>query len=235
MLKTRIIPVILWDGLTAVHTRAFGERQSIGSIEQALRVYEKRQCDELVLIDITAREEGRPPNFDAIERFAAELFCPFTVGGGIRSVDDATRLIRGGADKVLLGGGGPRLRQECADKLGCQALVRAYDIPEHHKTQQITIVCEYLEATGAGEVLLTSIPHQGLRGGYNLDAIRAATKNASIPIVAHGGCGGPEDMAKAIDAGAHAVAASSLFAFTDWTPRGCAEWLNEHGYHARVS
>jgi imidazole glycerol-phosphate synthase subunit HisF len=234
-IKTRIIPIVLWDGRTAVHTVSFGEPQSAGSIEQAMSVYGRRTCDELMLLDIAASREGRGPIFPAIRKLAGEIFCPLTIGGGVRRMNDAVQLIRDGADKVVIGHrAGRSLLGACAKKMGRQSVVVAIDHRlEHHREATVALAL-YYEHAGAGEIVLTSAWHQGRRAGYDLPLIEAVAGAVKIPVVANGGCGHPSHMLEALDAGAHAVAAGTMFAFTQWTPRSCADWLGRNGVLVRM-
>ena len=124
-LKTRIIPVITWDGMTAVQTVQFQNAQSIGSMQQALRVYENRQCDELVILDIMATREGRKPRFADLWEFFGPIFCPVAYGGGITKRSQARRLIKEGVDKAIIGHGSVKLFNECRSQFGSQSIVAA--------------------------------------------------------------------------------------------------------------
>lgn len=235
MLKTRIIPVITWDGMTAVQTMGFKNPRSIGSIEQMLAVYAYRACDELAILDITASEQQREPNFRAMAAFSANIFCPLTIGGGVSSVEHGVELIKKGADKVVIGTHASRgLMTACAKRFGSQSVVAALDVaPESSQEAQVALAL-WFQHVGAGEIFLTCQASQGCRKGYNLELIRRVSAAVKIPVVAHGGCGHPSHMLDALNAGAHAVAASSMFAFTHWTPRTCAEFLSSHGVKVRL-
>lgn len=243
MLKTRVIPIITHDGLTAVQTVQFKNPRSIGSLRQALNVYERRCCDELVVLDIGAIPEQRAPNISAVEKISSEIFCPLTIGGGITHSDQVRELIRWGADKVVIGRwASPELVYACSRKYGNQAITVALDARPLNELGSSKPFAHNLWARwalmmqhqGAGEILLTSVERQGTRSGYDLELIAKISKAVKIPVIAHGGCSGPDDMAQAIKHGAHAVAASSLFAFTKWTPKECARYLKEAGIPTRV-
>jgi cyclase len=236
MLKTRVIPIITWDGLTAVQTVQFKNPRSIGSLRQALSVYERRCCDELVVLDITATPEQRAPNVDAVADIASEIFCPLAVGGGISHSLQCRDIIKNGADKIVLGRwASPGLVHACAQKMGNQSVVVALDArPSNGLDFLWPRWAVMMENAGAGEILLTSTDRQGTRSGYDLELIAKISKAVKIPVIAHGGCGRPEHMVEAIRAGAHAAAAGTMFAFTQWTPKDCARVLNEAGIPARV-
>jgi cyclase len=243
MLKTRVIPVVTWDGLTAVQTVQFKNPRSIGSLQQALSVYERRCCDELVVLDIAATPEQRSPNLAAVAGIASEIFCPLTIGGGISHSLQGRDIIKNGADKVVLGRwASPELVYACAQKLGNQSVTVALDaqpLSERGGGKKWahtlwTRWAHMMENSGAGEIILTSMERQGTRSGYDLELIAKISKAVKIPVIAHGGCGRPEHMVEAIRAGAHAAAAGTMFAFTQWTPKDCARVLNEAGIPARV-
>jgi len=146
-------------------------------------------------------------------------------------------LLRAGADKVAV----KSLWCENVDTLatianryGRQAVVVSVDYLDDYPRRDLVALTEYLVTCGAGEILLTSMDREGTMQGYDLATIKAVSDTVDIPVIAHGGCSGPEDMLKAIEAGASAVAAGALFQFTDWTPKACSQWLLEHGVEARV-
>jgi cyclase len=250
MLAHRVIPIVLHRGHTVVKGSKFNSWRSVGHVMQAIRTYQKRGVDELVLLDIAATPEGRGPDFAMVEELSAELFCPLTVGGGVRSVDDVRGLLRAGGDKVAICSAvveDAELLQSCADRFGSQAVVFALDVKEgriashcgartwdSHPTEGITTQARCAADLGAGEILLTSIDREGTMAGYDLDLIRSVSEAVDIPVIANGGCSGYEDMENAIKAGASAVAAGALFTFTDATPREAAIYLQEHGIEARV-
>jgi imidazole glycerol-phosphate synthase subunit HisF len=236
MLKTRVIPIVTWNGVVAVQTVQFKNPRSIGSLQQALSVYERRCCDELVVLDIAATPEQRSPNLAAVADIADGVFCPLAVGGGISHSLQCRDIIKNGADKIVLGRwASPELIYACAQKMGNQSVVVALDAQPSNGLdflwQRWAVM---MENAGAGEILLTSTDRQGTKRGYDLELIASISKAVSIPVVCNGGCGRPEHMVEAIRAGAHAAAAGTMFAFTQWTPKDCAKVLNEAGIPARV-
>ncbi len=234
MIKTRVIPVILWSGIGAVKTVQFRRPpRFVGSMMQQIRVYERRDVDEIVILDIDATRVGRGPRINEIREFASHLFCPLTVGGGVRSVEDVGDLLRNGADKVVIKTAGPRVIAEASKKFGAQAIVAAIDIMDN-EAWVAALIAQGAAQRGAGEILLTSIIRDGTMTGYDLESIRSITGAVSIPVVANGGAGSPEHMGEAIKAGAHAVAASSLFLFTETTPADCKTYLSSQGIPVRL-
>ena len=210
-----------------------------------IRVYENRQVDELILLDIAATPEGRSPDFKTIESVASECFMPLTVGGGVRDLDTIRELLRVGADKIAIGtaaydGGFVR---DAARKFGSQCITVAIDVDDfrsvmtHCGTEEIEGgAAEWardFEDDGAGEILLTSVDRDGTMEGYDIELIRKVSRSVSIPVIASGGARDYEDFHAAFEAGAHAVAASALFQFSESTPLGAKNYLSEKGIPVR--
>lgn len=254
-LAKRIIPTMLVRGRTLVKGRAFQGDRSIGHAQQAARVHARRGVDELLILDIGATAEGRGPDLKMVEELAAECYIPITVGGGVRSIDDIDALLRAGADKVAICTGAIEvagLVERASARFGSQAIVV---VIEHSDTKPIRrarcwrngtdwIAVEYPDAVllavkqaedaGAGEIVLQSVDRDGTMAGYDLDAIRDAAALVKVPLIASGGCSGYDDMHNALIAGADAVAAGALFAFTDATPKGAVNFLKERGICVRL-
>lgn len=225
----------------------FNAWRSVGLAAQAVRIHQQRGVDEVCLLDIGATPEGRGPDLDLVRELSEDCFSPLAVGGGVKTVEDVRALLRAGADKVVI-------REEatpyddfaivraCSQAVGCQAIVVAVDyIDDEVFTSGPTAhpfppemwaagAC----AAGAGEILLTSMSREGTLRGYDLELIRAVSQAVGIPVVAHGGCGTPQHMLEAIVAGANAVAAGSMFLFTDVVPLDCSRFLATNGVEARV-
>lgn len=238
MLKTRILPVLLWDERGLVKPIGFQRPgRFVGSLMSAAMLYENRTCDELILLDIDATPKKRPPRFDAIKQFTSKLFCPVTVGGGVRSLDDIRGLLNAGADKVVIRThAAPNFVREAAQKFGSQCIVVAIDYsdPSFRDVGMMIFRAKFLEKIGAGEFILTNKDRDGTRSGYDTDTLKQFCKSVTVPVIANGGCSGPGDMAKAISVGAHAVAASSIFLYTDTTPAKCKEYLARDGVPVRI-
>lgn len=243
VLAHRVIPTILVRGRTMVKGRKFDSWRSVGLAAQAVRIHQARGVDEVCLLDIGATPEGRGPDLGLVEELSEVLFAPLAVGGGISTVEDARALLLAGADQVVIGTGGPRVISNIATVVGSQAVVAALDVKNGYayvrcgttETRQPAVGwARTCESHGAGEILLTSIDREGTMDGYDLELIESVARAVDIPVIAHGGCSGYEDMAQAIRAGASAVAAGALFQFTDATPREAAAYLNAQGIEARV-
>lgn len=246
MLAKRIIPTMLVRGRTLVKGERFDSWRSIGHAAQAAKVHARRGVDELMILDISATAEGRGPDLDLVRELSEGCFIPITVGGGVRTVDDINALLRAGADKVCIGTGWvevPRLIEEASRRFGRQAIVGSLDVSHG------TVVCRnatympglnpyskalWLDQAGAGEILLTNVERDGTMQGYDLDLIRQISTVVSIPLIASGGCGSYDHMLAAFKAGADACAAGAMFAFTDATPRGAAQFLQRNSIEVRV-
>lgn len=246
MLTCRVIPILLLKGPGLVKGERFDSWRRIGPVLPMVRVYETRQVDELILLDIAATPEGRGPDLDTIAAVADECYMPLTVGGGVRDLDTIQELLRIGADKVCIGSAAwhdPVLIRKAADKFGSQCIVISIDV----RDGKVMVNCGKnvahnspvnwagdMQIIGAGEILLTSIDRDGTMEGYDLDLIRSVSAAVNIPVIASGGARDYSDFAAAIKAGAHAVAASALFQFTESTPLGVKKHLAEQGIPVRL-
>jgi len=191
-----------------------------------------RGVDELCILDIGATPEGRGPDLDLVRELSEACFIPLTVGGGVRSVDDANNLLRAGADKVAVKTA-YWIIPELSRKFGAQAVVAAVDYHAHDRDSALRDVLN-LALAGAGEVMLTAMDREGMLVGYDTELIRQVSDSVNIPVIAHGGCGTYDHMLQAVRAGASAVAAGAMFQFTDNTPAGAAEYLHDHGVEVRL-
>ncbi|MDD5217750.1 MAG: imidazole glycerol phosphate synthase cyclase subunit [Candidatus Omnitrophica bacterium] len=251
MLKVRIIPTLLWKNVTLVKGIGFDSWRRIGTIVPAIKVYDTREVDELILVDITATLEGRPPDYESIYDISGECFVPLTVGGGVCHLDHIRNLLRAGADKVAINSaayGDPELIRESARMFGSQCIVASIDAKRktdgtfecysHAGTQptgkELGAWARQVEASGAGEILITSIEKDGTMSGYDVDMVRTVTGNVRIPVIASGGAGNYEHMLHVLTA-AHcsAVAAASIFHFTQQTPLEAKQFLAGHGIPVR--
>ena len=228
MLARRIIPCLdVADGRVVKGVHFVALRDAGDPVEQAAR-YDAEGADELVFLDIAASHEARDTTLGMVSRVADTIFIPFTVGGGIRSVEDAERALRAGADKVAVNTAlvrDPGLARRLADSFGTQCIVAAVDArrrPEGDWQVFVTGGREptgldaldwiaRLEGLGAGEILLTSMDRDGTRLGYDLDLLWAASGRVRIPVIASGGVGSLAHLAEGLEAGAHGVLAASIF------------------------
>ena len=229
-LAVRVIPTVLYDGDLCVKPVAFARpARPVGSVLAALHVHERREVDEIVLLDVSG---GVPAD---VGPFADALFTPFSVGGGIRSVDDVDRLLRQGADKVVFGPSAcwsPGLLESVASRWGSQA-VCVHVVATNAVTASVTAAS--LVERGAGEVLVTSRARDGAQTGYDLDLIESVARSVSVPVVAAGGCRSADDAVAAVRAGAAAVAVGAAFHFTSLRPRDIKQALRSAGFSVRLS
>jgi cyclase len=250
MLKVRVMPTLLFKDVGLVKGVGFDSWRRIGSAMQTVKVYNLREVDELVFLDIAATRDGRSPDFETIDELADECFMPMTVGGGVRSVEDVRRLLQVGADKVSINTAAaerPGLVREVADRFGSQCVVVSIDVrlrdgryetATHAGARPTGLgpveMAVRAEAQGAGEILLTSIDRDGTMTGYDLALVREVAHAVRIPVIASGGAGSYADMASALENGAAAVAAAAMFQFTQQTPLEAKRYLRERGFPVRL-
>jgi len=252
MLKLRIMPTLLYKDPTLVKGIGFDSWRRVGSLLQAVKVYNMREVDELVFVDITASAEGRRPDFALVDDFADECFMPLTVGGGVRTTDDIRDLLHVGADKVVINTSAvehPGIISDGAARFGSQCIVASIDYRLHEDGTREVFTRSGTTATGldpiafasrvadlgAGEILLTSIDRDGTMTGYDCETIKAVVDSVKIPVIASGGAGNYEHMYEVIiKAGAGAVAAASIYHFTEQTPLEAKKYLGSKGIQTRV-
>lgn len=228
MLKQRIIPCLdIRDGRVVKGVRFASLRDAGDPVEQASR-YEADGADELVMLDISATIQSRRAALHTIRQLRAALSIPLSVGGGIRTIDDALAMLDAGADKIALNSAAvnnPRLITDLATRVGTQCVVLSIDAASHapnawhvvtrsgsHRTTLDAIDwARTAQSLGAGEILLTSFDRDGCQSGYDLNLIAAVANSINLPIIASGGAGSAADMLAALSAGAHAVLAASIF------------------------
>ncbi|MGH3393729.1 MAG: imidazole glycerol phosphate synthase subunit HisF [Streptosporangiaceae bacterium] len=233
----RVIPCLDVDDGRVVKGLNFRDLRDAGDPFELAAAYDRDGADELVFLDITASSDRRDTMYDVVRRTAEQVFIPLTVGGGVRSVDDVDRLLRAGADKVSLNTAAiarPELLTEAALRFGSQCIVLSADVrrvspggrPPRPPRFEVTThggrqgtgidAIEWVRRAaelGVGEILLNSMDADGTRGGFDLELIRAIRAEVTVPVIASGGAGRPADFPPAVDAGADAVLAASLFHF----------------------
>jgi cyclase len=250
VLARRIIPCLdVADGrvVKGVHFQSL--RDAGDPVEQAAR-YDAEGADELVFLDITASSERRDTTLGMVRRVADAIFIPFTVGGGIRSVEDAGAALRAGADKTAVNTAAvkdPQLVRRLSDTFGAQCVVVAVDVRRESEASWRVFVTGGRDATGldaldwmaeleqlgAGEILLTSMDRDGTRSGYDLALVDAASQRVRIPVIASGGAGSLEHLARALSAGAHGVLAASIFHDQGCSLPEARAYLRQHHYAVR--
>jgi cyclase len=255
MLTKRIIPCLDVDRGRVVKGINFLQLRDAGDPVEVARRYEEEGADELVFLDISASHEGRAIMLDVVRRVSEEIFMPFTVGGGIRSLEDATRLIQAGAEKVSINSAAvktPELVTAVARKFGrCATVVNIDPRRVQRDGQEIWEVhinggrtptglaavawARRVEELGAGEIVLTSMDADGTKAGYDLPMTRAVAEAVSIPVVASGGAGCPEHLLQALTAGrADAALAASIFHYNEYPIPVTKSYLAERGVPVRI-
>ena len=231
MNKTRVIPVLLLRGEGLVKTIKFKDPKYIGDPINSVRIFNEKEVDELVFLDITATCEARGPNFDVLRDIASEAFMPMAYGGGITSLDHVKHIFALGFEKVIINTAAysdPGLIKESVSIYGSQSIVACvdvrrsllgrYDLVSHSgNIKQSTGVLEhvkFLEDIGVGEIIVNSVDREGTYAGYDIKLLKSVSSTVNVPVVASGGASGVGDFVEAIDrGGASAVAAGSLFVF----------------------
>ncbi|MGZ4454431.1 MAG: imidazole glycerol phosphate synthase subunit HisF [Nocardioides sp.] len=231
-LAVRVIPCLDVDAGRVVKGINFSDLRDAGDPVELARAYDAEGADELTFLDISASHEGRATTMEIVSRTAEEVFIPLTVGGGVSSVEDVDRLLRAGADKVAVNTAAirrPELVAEIADRFGNQVLVLSVDARRAPGTDSGFEVTTHggrtsagLDAIawaaraaelGAGEILLNAMDADGTQDGFDLELLRAIRREVGIPVIASGGAGRLEHFAPAVDAGADAVLAATVFHF----------------------
>ena len=251
MYAKRIIPCLdLKNGRVVKGTNFVNLRDAGDPVEAAVE-YDRQNADELVLLDITASSDARGIMTDIVSRVANSIFIPFTVGGGIRTVEDFTAILRAGADKVAVNSAAlknPQIIEEAAYKFGSQCVVVAMDAKRRpgggwtlylnggrsDTGVDAVMWANKAEQLGAGEILLTSMDCDGTKAGYDLELTRAVSESVGIPVIASGGAGRLEHFRDAFTAGrADAVLAASLFHFKEIMIPQLKDYLAENGISVR--
>lgn len=251
MYAKRIIPCLDVKNGRVVKGVSFVDLRDAGDPVECAAAYDNQGADELVLLDITATHEGRSTMIDIVSRVADTVFIPFTVGGGIRTVDDFKELLRAGADKISVNSAAvrnPDLINEAAYKFGSQCVVCAIDAKRNGASWEVYLnggriptgidAIEWAreaQQRGAGEILLTSMDQDGQKAGYDIELTGTVSENVSIPVIASGGAGKAEHFLDAFTKGkADAVLAASLFHFNELPVPELKKYLNQQGIPVRL-
>jgi cyclase len=230
MLSNRVIPTLLLQDGGLVKTRKFKNPKYVGDPVNTIRIFNEKEVDELVVLDIQASKQGREPNYALINEIAGECFMPLCYGGGVRTVEMAARIFDCGVEKICLQTAAfenPGLITKIAKRFGSQAVVLSVDVKQdwlrrmrlynaksgNTAAQAWTDFLRIGVESGAGEVIINSVDHDGELDGYNLEIIGQAADIVEVPVIASGGAGTLEDFKAAIAAGASAVAAGAMFVF----------------------
>jgi cyclase len=251
LLKVRVIPTLLWRDFGLVKGIGFDSWRRVGPVVPALKVYHSRDVDKLILVDITAALNSTSPEHESVSDFSDECSVPLTVGGGITHVDHIVQLLKAGADKISINTAAysdPALIDAAARRFGAQCVVASVDFKRmadgsthcfsHAGTRDTgrspVEWAQELASRGAGEILLTSIERDGTMTGYDIPLIAEVAAAVDIPVIASGGAGNYQHMVDAIkQGGASAVAAASIFHFTEQTPAEAKLALHAAGIPVR--
>jgi cyclase len=253
MLTKRIIPCLDCKNGRVVKGTSFVNLRDAGDPVEVAGMYDRSGADELVFLDITATSDRRETTVDLVRKVAEKVFIPFTVGGGIRTVEDFRELLREGADKISINSAAllnPRLISDAADKFGAQCVVVAIDAKKRDNAEGWTIYRNggridmemdavqwaiQAEKLGAGEILLTSMDCDGQKQGYDLALTRAVADAVHIPVIASGGAGKKEDFLTAFTEGhADAALAASLFHYKELDIGDLKRYLRANGIPVRI-
>lgn len=248
MLKHRIIPCVLLKDWQLVKSIGFESFRTIGHPTSTARIYNARNVDELIVLDIDASLNNEPINVEIIADIADECFMPLTIGGGIRTIDDIYKVLKAGADKVALNSKilkNFEFITKAAAIFGSQCVVCSIDVKKINEEYKVfnqkygiieidplSLAKEY-QKHGAGEILLTSVDCDGLAKGYDIDLMQLFKKGLDVPIILNGGMGTPNDAVEAIKSGADAVAGAYIFHFSRWTPNDVKKELFDQGIAVR--
>ena len=253
MFTKRIIPCLDVNNNRVVKGVNFVNLRDAGDPVEVAKAYDKAGADEVVFLDITASSDARKTVVDMVRRVAENVFIPFTVGGGIRTIDDFKAILREGADKISVNSAAinnPNLVAEAADKFGSQCVVVAIDAKRrpdgsgwniYKNGGRIDVGIDAVEWAkkvndlGAGEILLTSMDCDGTKAGYDIELTRAISDAVSIPVIASGGAGTKEHFYDALtEGGADAALAASLFHYKELEINDLKRYLNERGVSVRL-
>ncbi len=252
MFTKRIIPCLDVNNGRVVKGTNFVNLRDVGDPVEVAALYDKAGADELVFLDITASSDRRETTVELVRRVAEKVFIPFTVGGGIRTVDDFKNLLREGADKISINSSAidnPRLISDAADKFGSQCVGVAIDAKRradgsgwniYKMGGRVDTGIDALEwavkanRLGAGEILLTSMDCDGVKQGYDIELTRTIAENVSIPVIASGGAGSKEHFYEALTEGkADAALAASLFHYKELEISDLKDYLAQRGVSVR--
>ncbi|EGW36727.1 imidazole glycerol phosphate synthase subunit HisF [Desulfosporosinus sp. OT] len=251
MLSKRIIPCLdVHDGRVVKGTN-FVQLRDAGDPVELAALYDREGADELIFLDITASSDKRETMVDVVRRTAEQVFIPFTIGGGLRTIEDIRRMLRAGADKIALNTSAvqnPQLIQEGAHAFGSQCIVVAIDARSTAPGKWEVYIhggrtatgkdvlewAEEAESLGAGEILLTSMDRDGTKAGYELELTRAVSRAVSLPVIASGGVGTLQHLAEGLTLGeADAVLAASIFHYKEYSIEEAKRYLAEQGILVR--
>lgn len=252
MLKKRVIPSLLFREYTLVKGERFNNWRQAGTLLPAVNVHSMRDVDELLLIDLAASEVRTSNDLDLLSELTEKCNVPITFAGGINTIESIRGVLRSGADKVVINTASydaPKLISDAVDIFGAQCIVGGIDYQFDPETKKLLCISScgkvrqfiapderaiQLQLAGVGEIIMTSIDHDGMLGGYDYATIQRLRSVVDVPLIANGGCGEYSHMFDAIRSGADAVAAASMFLYTENTPQEARKFLAENGIPVRI-
>ena len=248
MLKTRLIPVMTFNGISLVKTKQFDSPRIVGNPIQVARVYNSRNVDELVFIDIKATEQGRKINLPLVKKIIDECFMPVTIGGGIQTFEDINDLLGIGADKVLIKSMAlqdPDFIANAVDYFGSQCISIAVDVilddgeywiqQKNDEKILMEVFINKMDQCNIGEFVVNAVDNDGMMNGYDKELYQKVTQITSKPIVALGGAGTPSHFTDLVHTNYNgALAAASVYHFTQYTPQEVKKTLNDAQIPVRI-
>jgi cyclase len=249
MLKKRVIPALQIKDNLLVKTKKFKDPRTIGSVIEAVKLYDLREVDELIVLDISNSFDRKEPDYKTILEISKECFVPLAIGGGINNINIIYKVLKNGADKVIVSSEAiknPFFIRQASQEFGSQCIVVSLDYYKKDKSiflRNDRIKTNYnvfdfaikAQEMGAGELVLTCVDTEGTMRGYDYDTIKYIKKKITIPILASGGAGSYNDMLKAFKySDADAVVASSIFCFENKTPKDVKSFLKNSGVNVRL-
>lgn len=250
MLKCRVIPILTFNGFALVKTKKFaGNPRMVGNAIQAARVFNSRNVDELVFVDIYASDQRRKINLQVVQSIINECFMPVSIGGGITSIEDIDNVLAIGADKVLIKNKlieQPGFIDEAANIFGNQCITLAIDAIKigssyflYNRLDKTIPLVEFLKSISShnfGEIVLTSVEHDGMMDGFDIELVQLVEKLVNVPIVVSGGAGEPKHFKKLFsETNIEAVGAASIFYFTRYTPYDVKKAISSIGKPVRIN
>lgn len=249
MLKTRVIPILSFNGFALVKTKQFGNPRMVGNPTQVARVYNSRNVDELVFVDIFASKQKRKINLAVVKQVINECFMPVTIGGGIDSIEDIHNLLKIGADKVVLKSialKNPNFLKEAVKVFGSQCIVVSVDV--QRVNNEYMIYCndgntnvlalnfiKQMEGLGAGELFINDVNNDGMMNGFDIELFKDLCKDIRIPVIASGGAGKPEHFSDLLEkVNVTGVAGASIFHYTQFTPFDIKYAINQINIPVRL-
>ncbi len=251
-LKKRVIPVILFYNYQIVKSREFKDYRIFGNLEQTIAVFNQRKVDELVILDIGASKQKTGVNLMVLKTLSRNSIMPLTYGGGIHTIDEIQQCLSAGCDKVVINSEciqNPDFITKAANTFGSQCIVASIDYTTHGKKQwkvfsHSELPTDHLKAEthaqrlaeiGAGELLITSVDHDGQMEGYDHDLLRSIMGKVNIPILVNGGCGHPQHIAEILKTGASGGCASSVFYYSEFGYKDIKTYLQKENIQVRIS